>query len=93
MISSASYHQSAILAAGRWGGDKALETGPRELSRKQKKRKKTASILKSGKVDKAKSKLKDNFVKSQIESPQFNELLTEKNPEYVLLLYLNMWQL
>lgn len=86
---SAQYHQSAVVAGGRWGGEKSLESRPRELSRRQKRRKKAALVLKSGKIDKGKKKLKDDFVKSQIGTPEFQELLTQKDPQYDLCLYLH----
>jgi hypothetical protein len=69
------------VALGRWGGEKASETRARELSKKQKKRKKNEIVLKNGKVDKGKEKLKSNFVNDQINSPDFQKLMTEPNPE------------
>jgi hypothetical protein len=65
----------------RWGGAKASEARPRELSRKQRQRKRAAVRMRNEKSDKSKEKLSQNFMEKQIETPEFKQLLTQQNPE------------
>lgn len=76
----AQFHGSTVILGGRWGGEQSLDAQPRDLSRRQKKRKREALAVKTNTVNKSKQKLKDNFVTSQIKTPEFESLLTAQDP-------------
>ena len=78
LVANAGYHQTS-LSLGRWGGSKSLESRPRDLSKKQRKRRLNKIKAKDLKVDHAQKKLKDNFINKQIDSPEFNEALKAEN--------------
>ena len=76
----AAFHVAAIVMS-RWGGQKASDARPRDLSKKQKKRKRNALVMKAKSTDKAKEKLSSNYLNEEMKTPNFQKSLTDQNPE------------
>ena len=73
-----SFHATAkALLAGRRSGAAAFEQGPRELSKKQKKRRATRLVEKSERIDQKKAKVKSRHLSSQLDSMDINEMVGE----------------
>lgn len=86
------FHSSVYLEKGRKTGSKALDPPPRELSKKQKKRKAEKRSLLVEKRDPAKEKLKERMIAKKANSSGVEEFAkqSEKRFSYATMLsYLN----
>ena len=64
------FHGTCVLGMGRKSGSSALDPDPRELSKKQRRRKVRLAELRALSKDPKKEKLRMSFLKKQFDSPE-----------------------
>lgn len=76
------FHSSSFLEKGRKTGSKALDPVPRELSKKQKKKKAAKRLILSETRDPKREKLKESVIKRKVDSEELKKFIVHAEEGY-----------